>query len=130
MHAVHTPLAYCVLSMIASVGVFADKILMEKCAGAGQRKRQAVGVSALTTAASGGHRFKLTIKAKYVISSAGALHTPALLLRSKVTCRGNVGENLRLHPATAVMGLFCKVKRSALHAPQACGRHGMAASRL
>ena len=118
------------LSIITSVGDFADKILMEKCAGAGRRKRQAVGVSALTTATSGGRQFKLIIKAKYVICSAGALHTPALLLRSKVTCCGNVGKNLRLHPATAVMGLFRKVKRPALHAPQACGRHGMAAPRL
>ena len=103
---------------------------MEKCAGAGQRKRQAVGVSALTTATAGGRHFKIIIKAKYVISSAGALHTPALLLRSKVICRGNVGKNSRLHPATAVMGLFRKVKRPDNYAPQDCGRHGMAAPRL
>ncbi|CAK0785523.1 hypothetical protein CVIRNUC_008733 [Coccomyxa viridis] len=89
-------------------GVYADKILMEKCAGVGQRKRQAVGVAALTTAAPGGRHFRLVVKAKYVISSAGTLHTPALLLRSKITCRGNVGKNLRLHPATAILGLYNK----------------------
>ena len=116
--------------IIASAGVFADKILMEKCTGNGQRKRQAVGVSALTTATSGGRQFKLVIKAEYVISSAGTLHTPALLLRSKVTCRGKVGKNLRLHPATAVLGLFCKVRRPASHAPQGFEQHAIAASRL
>ena len=116
--------------IIASAGVFADKILMEKCTGNGQHKRQAVGVSALTTATSGGRQFKVVIKAEYVISSTGTLHTPALLLRSKVTSRGKVGGNLRLHPATAVLGLFCKVRRPASHAPQGLKQHAMAASRL
>ena len=91
-------------------GTFADKILMEKCSGTGQRKRLAVGVSALTTATSGGRQFKLIIRAKCMVSSAGALHTPALLLRSKITCRGNVGRHLHLHPATAVFGLYQKVR--------------------
>ncbi len=118
------------LSIIASAGVYADKILMEKCAGVGQRKRQAVGVAALTTAAPGGRHFRLVVKAKYVISSAGTLHTPALLLRSKITCRGNVGKNLRLHPATAILGLYNKVKQSALRASQDCEQHAVAPSRL
>ena len=118
------------LSSVVSAGVFADKILMEKCAGNGQRKRQAVGVSALTTATSGGRQFRLVIRAKYVVSSAGTLHTPALLLRSKITCRGNVGKNLRLHPATAVLGLYRKVRQPVLHAPWGCEQHGIAASRL
>ena len=118
------------LSIIASAGVFADKILMETCSGAGQRKRQAIGVSALTTATSGERQFRLVVKAKYVVSSAGTLHTPALLLRSKITCRGNVGKNLRLHPATAILGLYNKVKRSAPGAPQSCEKHAKAPSRL
>ena len=82
---------------------------MERCVGGGQRKRQAVGVSALTGAKSGGRQFRLIIRAKTIVSSAGSLHTPALLLRSKITCKGNVGRNLRLHPATAVIGIYRKV---------------------
>lgn len=98
------------IQCMACPGVYADKILMERRTGTGHRKRQAVGVSALTTATSGGRQFKLIIKAKYVVSSAGALHTPALLLRSKITCKGNVGRHLHLHPATAVYGLYQKVR--------------------
>ena len=102
---------------------------MEKSTGAGQRKRQAVGVSALTCATAGGRQFRLIIRAKCVVSSAGSLHTPALLLRSKITCRGNVGRHLHLHPATAVFGLYQKVRivaslspgRAFLHA--CCMRH-------
>ena len=82
---------------------------MEKRAATGLRKRQAVGVSALTAAASGERQFRLIIRAKCVVSSAGSLHTPAILLRSKITCRGNVGRHLHLHPATAVFGLFQEV---------------------
>ena len=93
-------------------GVFVDKILMEKCGG--QRKRQAVGVSAMTTTTFDGPRFNIVIRAKYVVSSAGSLHTPALLLRSKITCGGNVGKNLHIHPATAVTGVFGKVRCIAL----------------
>ncbi len=96
-----------ILALTWRTGVFVDKILMEKCGG--QRKRQAVGVSALTTTTFNGPRFKIVIRAKYVVSSAGSLHTPALLLRSKITCGGNVGKNLHIHPATAVTGVFGKV---------------------
>ncbi|KAK9785976.1 hypothetical protein WJX73_007918 [Symbiochloris irregularis] len=49
---------------------------------------------------------KLHIRASCVVAAAGALHTPALLLRSKITCKGNVGKNLRLHPATCVVGIM------------------------
>jgi hypothetical protein len=42
---------------------------------------------------------------KYVVSSCGSIHTPALLLRSGLRNR-NIGENLRLHPVTTVSGYF------------------------
>ena len=48
---------------------------------------------------------KLFIKAKVVICSAGALNTPALLLRSGFTNR-NIGRHLRLHPVSIVAGYF------------------------
>ena len=50
----------------------------------------------------GPHR--LTVNARAVISAAGAIETPALLLRSKLG--GQVGRNLHLHPGTAAWGIF------------------------
>ena len=101
-------------------GVFVEKVLLKKSVKDPQRKRKAVGVSALTTTTFGGRQFKLEIRAKIVVSSAGSLHTPALLLRSKITCKGNVGRNLHIHPATAVIGVFGKVSAatSAVQSPR------------
>ena len=101
-------------------GVFVEKVLLKKSVKDPQRKRKAVGVSALTTTTFGGRQFKLEIRAKIVVSSAGSLHTPALLLRSKITCKGNVGRNLHIHPATAVTGVFGKVSAatSAIQPPR------------
>ena len=48
------------------------------------------------------------------VCSAGSLHTPALLLRSGITARGNVGKNLRLHPATCITGVIPQVSTAAL----------------
>ena len=48
---------------------------------------------------------KVTIHARAVVSAAGALHTPALLKRSGFA-NPNIGRNLRLHPATAIWGVF------------------------
>lgn len=45
-------------------------------------------------------------QAPVVVSACGSIHTPALLLRSGIKCQGNVGANLRLHPATCVVGVF------------------------
>ena len=50
----------------------------------------------------GAHR--LSVKARSVIAAGGSIETPALLLRSGL--RGEVGRNLRVHPATAVGGVF------------------------
>lgn len=79
-------------------GVMADVVLMEK--------KKATGVVAKTTATGIG----LVFKAPIVISSAGAINTPALLLRSKITVdagRTNlIGTNLRLHPCTVIIGTF------------------------
>ena len=45
------------------------------------------------------------VRTRAVVSAAGAIETPALLLRSGLT-NPNVGRGLRLHPATAVFGIF------------------------
>ena len=50
---------------------------------------------------------RLVIAARYVVCCAGALHTPALLLKSKVSSAA-IGRNLHLHPATAVAAIFDK----------------------
>ncbi|GAA1101921.1 GMC family oxidoreductase N-terminal domain-containing protein [Tsukamurella strandjordii] len=47
----------------------------------------------------------LTVSARAVVVSAGTLQTPALLRRSGLRNK-QIGENLRLHPATAVSGRF------------------------
>jgi choline dehydrogenase-like flavoprotein len=49
-------------------------------------------------------RHLLTVAARGVVIAAGAIETPALLLRSGL--RGQVGRNLRLHPGCAAFGVF------------------------
>jgi long-chain-alcohol oxidase len=61
---------------------------------------QARGVEARTV---DGHR--VTVNARAVIASCGAIHTPALLRRSGLE-NENIGHHLRLHPAAAVFGVF------------------------
>jgi long-chain-alcohol oxidase len=58
------------------------------------------GVEARTAA---GHR--VTVRARAVVSAAGALHTPALLSRSGVRSKA-LGKHLRLHPVLVVWGQF------------------------
>jgi choline dehydrogenase-like flavoprotein len=47
----------------------------------------------------------LTVRARAVIAACGAIHTPALLKRSGLQ-NENIGKHLKLHPATAVFGVF------------------------
>lgn len=74
----------------------AERILIEQ--------GRAVGVAATVTLPSG-ERKSLTVHAKAVIAAAGALHTPALLLRSGMT-NPAIGRYLRLHPSTGVSGVL------------------------
>ena len=48
-------------------------------------------------------RFALTVRAQTVVVAGGAVHSPALLLRSGVRLP-ELGRHLALHPATAVLG--------------------------
>lgn len=50
-------------------------------------------------------KIAVTIKAKIVVAAAGAIHTPALLLRSGLG-NAHIGANLHLHPVTAVFSRF------------------------
>jgi long-chain-alcohol oxidase len=74
------------------VGVTVERVSVEHGA--------ARGVVART---DGGHL--LTVRSRAVVAAAGALQTPALLKRSGLT-NPNVGKYLRLHPATAVWGVY------------------------
>lgn len=64
------------------------------------KQGRAVGVRGTTAA---GHA--VTVHARAVVVAAGAIQTPALLRRSGFTDPA-IGKYLRLHPATAVWGVF------------------------
>lgn len=52
-----------------------------------------------------GRRHRVTIRAKTVVVAAGAIHTPAILMRSGLL-NHNIGANLHLHPVTVIYGQF------------------------
>ncbi|HEX2913805.1 MAG TPA: GMC family oxidoreductase N-terminal domain-containing protein [Chloroflexia bacterium] len=79
------------------VNCAADRVLTER--------GRASGVAATAYDPASGERYQLTVRAKAVILAAGAINTPAVLLRSGLGGPA-VGKYLRLHPATAVSGLF------------------------
>ncbi len=58
-----------------------------------------------TVRAPGGAAHTLTVRAPLVVAACGAINTPPLLVRSGLENR-RIGEGLRLHPATAVAGIF------------------------
>jgi choline dehydrogenase-like flavoprotein len=65
--------------------------------------KRATGV--IGTVKSTGHR--LAVRAKIVVSSAGAIHTPALLVRSGFRSpSGQLGHNLSMHPNVKVVAIF------------------------
>jgi long-chain-alcohol oxidase len=71
-----------------------------------KKKKRATGVVVKTTTSG----IRIIFKSPIVISSAGAIHTPALLLRSKITVDVGgvqvIGGNLRLHPCTVIIAKF------------------------
>jgi long-chain-alcohol oxidase len=64
------------------------------------RDGAARGVSGRT---ADGHA--LNVRSRAVIVACGAIHTPALLRRSGLQ-NPNIGKHLKLHPATAVWGIY------------------------
>ena len=98
-------------------GVFAESVLTQRKA-RGTRRQAAAGVAAWTLPAPGAHlhggrKFALRVRAPIVVGAAGALHTPALLLRSRLNANGRVGRNLRLHPATPATAVYPKARSRA-----------------
>ncbi len=60
-----------------------------------------------TVQGSDGARHKLTVNAQVVVVACGATNTPALLMRSRLSSKA-IGRGLRLHPSTAVVGVFAE----------------------
>lgn len=61
------------------------------------------GVATGVEARAGARRHAVRVRAKAVVVAAGAIHSPALLLRSGISLPA-LGRHLALHPATAVFG--------------------------
>lgn len=66
---------------------------------------RAAGVSARVTDPATGRAHRLTVRAPRVVVAGGALHSPAVLLRSGIGLP-SLGRHLHLHPTTAVVGLY------------------------
>jgi choline dehydrogenase-like flavoprotein len=77
---------------------------------------RAAGVQAVYTDDAGGARV-VTVHAPRVVVAAGSLESPALLLRSKIGGPA-VGQHLRLHPCTAVFGVYDEDQQAWWGAPQ------------
>jgi choline dehydrogenase-like flavoprotein len=68
---------------------------------------RAVGVQASLLDEREQRRANLTVLAPVVVVAAGTIHTPVLLRRSGLQGRsGQLGRNLRIHPALGVAGAF------------------------
>lgn len=77
---------------------------------------RAVGVEAVTRAG------RVLVRARAVVLSCGAIHTPALLLaQGLANGSGQVGRNLSIHPATASMGVFDEPVNPFAAVPQGYG---------
>ncbi len=64
-----------------------------------------------------GREIPVRLRCRLVVLAGGAIHTPALLLRSGLNARP-IGRGLRLHPTTAVAGEFVDEVRTWVGPPQ------------
>jgi choline dehydrogenase-like flavoprotein len=92
------------------VDCFVDRILTE-----GGR---ASGVEGTYFDPATGRRAHVSVRAPRVVVAAGSLESPALLLRSGIGGPAT-GQNLHLHPCTAVFGSYGEDQRAWWGAPQA-----------
>ncbi|WP_445147872.1 FAD-dependent oxidoreductase [Baekduia sp. Peel2402] len=87
----------------------ADKVLTEN--------GRAAGIEATYVDPETGAPTRVVVRAPQVVVAAGALDTPALLLRSGIGGPA-AGDYLRLHPATAVIGVYDETQKAWWGAPQ------------
>jgi choline dehydrogenase-like flavoprotein len=72
-----------------------------------RRGKRATGVTARVVRSNGSKGPKLEIHAPIVVVCAGAVQTPALLMRSGIQSpSGQIGHNLTLHPNAKVVAIF------------------------
>ena len=92
------------------VGAFAERVLVEN--------GRAAGVEALWSDRGGsGATARVTVRAPRVVVAAGALESPALLLRSGLGGPAT-GEHLYLHPSSATLGDYGQDTQAWWGAPQ------------
>jgi choline dehydrogenase-like flavoprotein len=75
----------------------AEKVIIEN--------GRAVGVKARAIDTETGRTHSVTVHANAVIVAAGAVHSPAVLLRSGIV-NPHIGRHLHLHPTTTVTGVY------------------------
>lgn len=69
--------------------------------------KRATGIVGHVQREDGSRGPNIAVRAKLVVASCGAIHTPALLARSGLSSRsGELGGNLSLHPNVKVVALF------------------------
>lgn len=78
---------------------------------------RAAGVEARYEDPETGRAANVVVHAPRVVVACGSLESPALLLRSGIGGPA-VGENLRLHPSTAILGTYDAEQRAWWGAPQ------------
>lgn len=78
---------------------------------------RAAGVEALV-GANDGPQTRLTVRAPRVVVAGGSIESPALLLRSGIGGPA-VGTNFRLHPTSAVFGVYGEDMKGWMGPPQA-----------
>jgi choline dehydrogenase-like flavoprotein len=79
---------------------------------------RAIGVEAVFTDPVSQATRAITVHAKQVVVAAGALETPAVLLRSGIGGPA-VGKHLRLHPSSGMFGVYEEDQRAWWGPPQA-----------
>lgn len=85
--------------------------------GARIKRGRVVGVDAALSDETGHSQRLLRVDAPVVVIAAGAIETPALLMRSGVE-HAELGKHLFLHPTTAVGGIYDQPVRGWVGAPQ------------
>jgi choline dehydrogenase-like flavoprotein len=92
------------------VGAFAERVIVED--------GRAAGVEAVWTDRETGATARLTVRAPRVVVAAGALESPAVLLRTGIGGPA-VGQHLRLHPCSATLGDYGEDMQAWWGAPHA-----------
>jgi choline dehydrogenase-like flavoprotein len=80
---------------------------------------RAAGVEALYADPEGDRTARVTVRAPRVVVACGSLESPALLMRSGIGGPA-VGQNLLLHPTSAIFAYYEEDQRAWWGAPQAC----------